>query len=66
MEVTAYSLLYDNIHDFKTTAMRVESEIKSHGILSHSNEAVPGMKGRRHHDMWVSMKTVSTSTSGSR
>ena len=59
MEVTAYRLLYDNIHDFKTTAMHVESEIRRHGILSHSDQAVPGMNGRRHQDIWVSMKTVS-------
>ena len=59
MEATAYRFLYDNIHDFKTTAMHVESEIRSHGILSHREDAVPGMKGRRHREMWVSMKTVS-------
>ena len=59
MEVTAYRLLYDNIQDFKTIAMHVESEIRRYGIRSDSDEAVPGMKGRRHLDMWVSMKTVS-------
>lgn len=59
MEVSAYNLLYDNIHDFKTTAMRVESEIKHHGMKRDSEEEVPNMKGRRHCDMWVSMKTVS-------
>ena len=52
-------LLYDNIHDFKATAMHVESEIKRHGIRSDSEAAVPGMNGRTHRDMWVSMKTVS-------
>lgn len=59
MEVTAYRLFYDNIHDFKTTAMHVESEIRRHGISSDGNDTVPGMQGRTHHDMWVSMKTVS-------
>ena len=59
MEVTAYHLLYDNIHDFKTTAIHVESEIRRHGLRDNSFDAVPGMNGRRHHDMWVSMKTVS-------
>ena len=59
MEVSAYNLLYDNIHDFKTTAMHVESEIKHHGIREDSEEEVSGMKGRRHLDVWVSMKTVS-------
>ena len=59
MEVTAYHLLYDNIHDFKTTAMHVESEIRRHGLRDNSLDAVPGMQGRTHDDMWVSMKTVS-------
>ena len=59
MDVSAFRLLYDNIHDFKTTAMHVESEIQRHGIRSDSREPVPGMKGRIHSDMWVSMKTVS-------
>ena len=59
MEVAAYRLLYDNIHDFKTTAMHVDSEIRRHGIRSDGSEAVPGMQGRTHRDMWVSMKTVS-------
>ncbi len=59
MEFTAYRLLYDNIHDFKTTAMYVEAEIRRHGIRSDGNDNVSGMNGRTHHDMWVSMKTVS-------
>ena len=59
MERAAYRLFYDNIHDFKTAAMNVESEIIRHGIRSGSNDSVPGMNGRTHHDMWVSMKTVS-------
>ena len=59
MEVTAYHLSYDNIHDFKATAIHVESEIRRHGLRDNSFDAVPGMNGRKHHDMWVSMKTVS-------
>lgn len=59
MEFTAYRLLYDNIHEFKATAMYVEAEIRRHGIRSDGNNAAPGMSGRTHHDMWVSMKTVS-------
>lgn len=59
MEVTAYRLLYDNIHDFKTTARHVETEIRRHGIRDNSDDPVPEMGGRTHHDMWVSMKTVS-------
>ena len=59
MEVTAYRMLYDNIHDFKTTARHVESEIQRHGIRNDSHGPVTAMHGRNHHDMWVSMKTVS-------
>ena len=59
MERAAFRLFYDNIHDFKATAMHIESEIARHGIRSDSSDPVPGMKGRTHHDMWVSMKTVS-------
>ena len=59
MERAAYRLFYDNIHDFKTVAMHVESEIKRLGIRSDSDDPVPGMKGRTHCDMWVSMKSVS-------
>jgi len=57
VELSAYQLLYDNIHDFKTTAMHVESEIRRHGIRSDSDDTVPKMQGRRHREMWVSMKT---------
>ena len=59
MEIAAYRLFYDNIHDFKTTAVHVEAEIRRHGIRSDGQKEVPGMTGRMHHDMWVSMKTVS-------
>ena len=59
MEVTAYRLLYDNIHDFKTTASHIETEIRRHGIRDNSDDPVPEMHGRTHHDMWVSMKSVS-------
>ena len=59
MERAAYRLLYDNIHDFKTTAALVESEIGRHGIRGDRNTVVPDMKGRRHQETWESMKTVS-------
>ncbi len=59
MEVTAYRMLYDSIHDFKTTASHVESEIRRYGIQDNRDDPVPGMGKRTHHDMWVSMKTVS-------
>jgi len=64
VELSAFQLLYDNIHDFKTTAMHVESEITRHGIRGDSDDIVPTMQGRRHRDMWVSMKTVSHYTLG--
>ena len=59
MDVNAIRLLYDNIHDFKTTAMLVEADIGRWGVRNDSDEPVPGAKGRRHREMWVSMKTVS-------
>lgn len=59
MEITAYRLLYDNIHDFKAAAVHVDSETRRLGIRSESRDEVPGMGGRIHHAMWVSMKTVS-------
>lgn len=59
MDVNAHRLMYDNIHDFKKTSACVESEIKRLGIRHDSDEQVPGAKGRRHHDMWISMKSVS-------
>ena len=59
MEKAAYHHFYDSIHDFKKTALLVEEEIKRHGIRNDSSDTVPGMNGRKHHDMWVSMKAVS-------
>ena len=59
MENTAYRLLYDNVHDFKAAAISVEAEIKRLNIRYDSDEVVPGMEGRTHHQTWVSMKTVS-------
>ena len=59
METSAYRLLYDNIHDFKITAVHIEAEICRYRIRSDSKKEVPGMNGRTHHDIWVSMKTVS-------
>ena len=60
MEHAAYRMLYDSIHAFKTTAVHVESEIRHLGIDGNKGfEAVPGMGGRTHHEMWMSMKAVS-------
>ena len=59
MDNIAYDMLYDSILDFRSAAVLVESEIKRHDIRNNSSEPVPGMNGRRHHDMWVSMKAVS-------
>lgn len=58
-EKDAIRFLHDNIHDFKNTAEHVESEIRRLGILYDSWEEVPGTEGRIHHEMWVSLKTVS-------
>ena len=55
----AIRFLYDNVHDFKGTAEHVESEIRRLGIFYDSWEEVPGAEGRIHHEMWVSLKTVS-------
>ena len=59
LDRTAYRMLYDSIHDFKATAALVESEIKRCGVKGKSLEVVRDTSGRTHHDMWVSMKTVS-------
>ena len=59
MEVAAFRLFYDNIHDFKTTALHVDSEIQRLGIYHDADQTVPGMGGRAHRDMWESTKAVS-------
>lgn len=59
MDRTAYRVLYDSIHDFKVTAGLVDSDIGRCGVRSKSTELVPDGSGRTHHEMWVSMKTVS-------
>lgn len=59
MEIAAFRLLYDNIHDFKTTALHVDSEIRRLGIRDDREDAVQGMGGRTHREMWESMKAVS-------
>ena len=59
MEIAAFRLLYDNIHDFKTTAMYVDSEIRRLGVRDEGDDAVQGMGGRTHREMWESMKAVS-------
>ena len=59
LDKSALRLLYDTVHDFKTTARHIESEITRHGIRHSTVLPVPDMRGRLHGDMWVSMKTVS-------
>ena len=59
MEVAAYRLFYDNIHDFNTAAMHVDSKIRGLGVRDDGDEPVPEMGGRTHRDMWESMKAVS-------
>ena len=54
-----YRLLYDSVIDFKNAAVLVEAEIERHDIRYDSDDAVECMSGRKHHDMWVSMKAVS-------
>ena len=55
----ALRYLHSNIDDFKSTAEYVESEIRRLGIHGDSWETVSGMEDRTHHEVWVSMKTVS-------
>lgn len=55
----ALRYLHSNINDFKSTAEHVEAEIERLGIHGDSWETVPGMEDRTHHEVWVSMKTVS-------
>ena len=59
MEIAALRLIYDNIHDFKTTAMHVDLEIRRLGVRDDREDAVQGMGGRTHREMWESMKAVS-------
>ena len=55
----ALKLLYDNVHDFKTTARHIEEEIARYGIRDDCKDVVPEAGERIHYEMWVSMKTVS-------
>ena len=59
MTIDAYRHITDNIEDFKTTAVLVDSEIKRLGLCYNRNDVVYGMDGRLHCDMWGSVKTVS-------
>lgn len=59
MTIDAYRHLTDNIQDFRTTAILVESEIKRLGVRCDSDDVVPGTNGRQHRHMWTSMKTAS-------
>lgn len=51
--------LHNMVHDFKTAAVHVESEIRSYGLCRDSKAPVPGMEWRMNRDMWASMKEVS-------
>ena len=59
MTIDAFRHLTDNIQDFRTTAMLVESEIGRLGLSYNSKDVVDGTNGRLHGDMWASMKTAS-------
>ena len=59
MEIAGFRLLYDNIHNFKTTAMHVDSEIRRLGLLNDGDDAVQGTEGGPRGEMWESMKAVS-------
>ena len=59
LTVPAYRLLYNMVHDFRTNAILVESEIKKYGVRHDNMDPIPPMKGRRHAETWVSMKAVS-------
>jgi len=54
-----YRLLYDSVIDFARAAVLVEEDIGRHDLRYDSDDAVQGLSGRKHHDMWVSMKAVS-------
>ena len=59
MDWNEYALLRDNINDFKRAAILMESEITRLGVDDNSTDKISGTGGRRHHDVWVSMKAVS-------
>ena len=54
-----YRLLYDSVIDFTRAAVLVEEDIGRHDLRYDSDDSVQGLSGRKHHDMWVSMKAVS-------
>ena len=51
MDGHAYQLLYESIHDYKRTAVKVESEIQRLGLRSDSYDVVPEINGRRRHSI---------------
>ena len=51
--------IYNDIHEFKTAASHVESEIRSYGLCRDSQDPVPEMEWRTKRDMWASKKDVS-------
>lgn len=60
MDIAAYRILYDSIYDFKNAANTVEMKIRELKI-NHDigDQDVPETHGRKHRDMWASMKNVS-------
>lgn len=59
MHSTAFRMLYDNIHDFKNTAVHIEQLVSDYGLNPLSDDVVPDMNGRTHVEMWGYMKVVS-------
>lgn len=59
MSLPTLQLLSSNISDFIQNAKDVEDRIRDLDLKHDSFEFVQGQHGRRHHDMWTSLKTVS-------
>ena len=60
MDINAFQLLCDSINDFARSSQYIDREIERLNIDHNKNDdLVAGTNGRCHHDMWVSMKTVS-------
>ena len=59
MSLHSYFMLYDSILDFKRTSLILEQELGKLSVRHDSQKSVPGMGARRHHDVWVSLKSVS-------
>ena len=59
MSLPTLQLLSSNAQDFVQTAVDIEEKIVDLRLKDNSFDFVPDMHGRRHHDMWTSLKTVS-------